>query len=195
MTSLGYKHTQEAKTKISQSHKGRELTLFHKQKLRLSKIGKPLSIEHKRKIGESNKGHIVSETTKQKIINANIGRKQTLQARINMSNAQKGKLGKLASNWQGGLNPLNKSIRGLQEYLIWRSKIFERDNWTCQTCSKKYNFCEAHHIKRLSVIIRENNITNTKEAIECNELWDLSNGVTLCRECHNLTKGVYSNFI
>ena len=27
-------------------------------------------------------------------------------------------------------------------------------------------------------------ITNYKEALECEELWNLENGLTLCKECH-----------
>jgi len=27
-----------------------------------------------------------------------------------------------------------------------------------------------------------------RQALSCDELWDLNNGVTLCEDCHNLTK-------
>ena len=69
----------------------------------------------------------------------------------------------------------------------WKSKVFERDKWTCQTCGARGCYVTAHHIKSFSKIIKENNISNILEAKKCDELWDIANGVTLCEECHKLT--------
>lgn len=39
--------------------------------------------------------------------------------------------------------------------------------------------------------MEENRITKIEEGIMCNELWDINNGVTLCKVCHkNLDKKV-----
>jgi len=91
-------------------------------------------------------------------------------------------------NWKGGIIEINKTIRGIPEYLKWRSDIFQRDNWICRTCNNIGCILNAHHIKPFHIILKENNITNIDDARECKELWDIKNGITLCEDCHNLTK-------
>jgi len=91
-------------------------------------------------------------------------------------------------NWNGGISPLRSQLYSIEEYKQWRSDVFKRDNWTCQTCGVRGVYLEAHHIKELNKIIKENNIKTKEEALNCSELWDINNGVTLCQECHNLTK-------
>lgn len=99
------------------------------------------------------------------------------------------KTGGFARNWQGGKTTVRFLIPSLYQYKIWRAKIFERDNWTCQTCRKRGCYLEAHHNKRLSIIIDEYKLKTSMDCINCKELWNINNGVTLCKDCHNLTKG------
>lgn len=87
-------------------------------------------------------------------------------------------------NWKGGVAPLNLSIRGCAKYKDWIKQVFERDKFTCNICTKVGGDLEAHHIKRFSDILSESHITLMIEAIECVELWDTSNEVTLCKHCH-----------
>lgn len=60
-------------------------------------------------------------------------------------------------------------------YRQWRSKVFERDNWTCQTCWRKSSvgdsvYLEPHHIKGWA---------------KFPELrYEVFNGITLCKDCH-----------
>ncbi len=91
-------------------------------------------------------------------------------------------------NWKGGITKLNHAIRSLLEYKKWVSHVFERDNWTCQTCHERGILLNAHHIIPFSKILINNKIKSIKDAEKCSTLWDINNGVTLCYDCHNLTK-------
>ena len=100
-----------------------------------------------------------------------------------------GKTGEDSKRWQGGKSEVRHNLASLDEYKQWRADVFKRDNWTCQTCGKRGCYLEAHHIKEVYKLIDEYNIKDSEDAIKCKELWDISNGVTLCKDCHNLTKG------
>ena len=70
-------------------------------------------------------------------------------------------------------------------YQEWRNRIFQRDKYTCRWCNAhsgngKDIYLEAHHIK------------SWKEYPELR--FDLENGLTLCQDCHNTTRGNYANF-
>ncbi|MFW6173604.1 MAG: HNH endonuclease, partial [Elusimicrobiota bacterium] len=91
-------------------------------------------------------------------------------------------------NWKGGITPVKKKFRDSPKYKKWRKEIFKRDNYTCQDCEKRGGYLEVHHIKRVYKIFEENNIKNFKEALNCKELWNKDNGITLCKECHTKTK-------
>jgi 5-methylcytosine-specific restriction endonuclease McrA len=137
-----------------------------------------------------------SEETKEKMRKAWIGRDTSkivypkrgtpsLQHRIKISAGHK----KIkVEEWKSFSTPLNILIRETDNMKQWRSDVFTRDKWTCQTCGERGVEINAHHIIELFKLIEKYNITNIPEAINCQELWDISNGVTLCEECHNLTK-------
>ena len=87
----------------------------------------------------------------------------------------KGLKGSAHPSWKGG--PKRPYCHNNWRYYEWRSRIFERDNWTCQTCGKRSKvgepvYLEAHHIKGWSKYPKLR--------------YELSNGITLCRECHKL---------
>ena len=84
--------------------------------------------------------------------------------------------------------PLIKRIRHSEKYKQWRSDVFLRDWWTCQTCKKRgHADSEAHHIKEFIIILKENNIQTFEQSMNCKELWNIDNGVTLCHDCHKIT--------
>jgi hypothetical protein len=89
---------------------------------------------------------------------------------------------------------LKLKIRNTTEYLRWRIAVIKRDNFRCQICSasikeNKAVRLEVHHAKTFNDICTDNNITSIKQALECNEMWSIDNGISLCYTCHkNLEK-------
>lgn len=116
------------------------------------------------------------------------GQTHSKKARQSIKSARTGCYGSKSHNWKGGISKINELVRNMLEYFIWRSQVFERDNWTCQTCKKRGLYLEAHHNKELNKILQDYNIKNVSQARKCKLLWDLDNGVSLCEDCHNLTK-------
>ena len=81
--------------------------------------------------------------------------------------------GKKNCNWKGGITPFNKQIRQSLEYKLWRTAVFERDNYTCIWCGKRGVILNADHIKPFS------QYPELRFAID--------NGRTLCINCHSKT--------
>lgn len=96
--------------------------------------------------------------------------------------------GKNHYNWKGGITPLNLSIRSSIKMKKWRESVFKRDNYTCQDCKKMGGRLEAHHIIPFAHILKQNQILNLRQANKCDDLWNISNGLTLCMECHRFSK-------
>jgi len=122
------------------------------------------------------------------------GDKHTKEAKEKLRQSLLGKTGSKARNWKGGITDLTRCIHSLDKYKQWRMKVFLRDNFTCQFCGARSHvglgksvYLEPHHIKSLKEIIKDNKIKNSADAIKCKELWDINNGITLCKECHKLT--------
>ena len=84
--------------------------------------------------------------------------------------------------WKGGSTKLNKSIRLMTENRKWQKEVKKRDK-NCQHCGSKKEL-EAHHIIPIVMLFEKYKITNRDEARNCPELWDIKNGLTLCRRCH-----------
>ena len=88
-------------------------------------------------------------------------------------------IGKGASNWnwRGGITAESTRVRNSTEYRKWREQVFRRDSYTCQTCGARCGNgkdvkLNAHHIKPFA---------RYKEL-----RLDISNGLTLCKPCHDL---------
>lgn len=140
------------------------------------------------KIGENHKTGIPkSEETKKKISEAN--------KRYWSNNKDKAKeRGLKQSKNSNRKSELGVLIRTSLKYKEWVKQVFERDNYTCQECGdrsskEKHIYLNAHHIKPLSLIMFENNLTTNdfdtlQKAFIIDELWDINNGKTLCIDCH-----------
>ena len=146
-------------------------------------------------------GHKHSEETKKKMSLSGkgkhkywLGKKLPIEVRIKMSEARKGEKNHL---WRGGITKLRLQIRNSFQYRQWINEVFIKDNFTCKECNKRGGRLSAHHIKSFSSILSENTIQTLDEAIKCNELWNIDNGMTLCKPCHIKTpnygrKSVYA---
>ena len=89
--------------------------------------------------------------------------------------------------YKDGISMIYDLIRGNAKYFTWRSDIFKRDNYTCQLCgSKKGGNFQAHHIIQISKMLQYYEIITLKEALECEALWNINNGITLCKKCHKI---------
>jgi 5-methylcytosine-specific restriction endonuclease McrA len=164
--------------------------------------GSTIPEERKERISRSNKKKVktpehikkISKTLKEKGIskgedNPFYGKRHTLESRKKISKKRKSKHGmdKTHPLWDEIITPLRYRIRQLTQYKEWRKTIFERDKYTCQQCLTKGDsvFLNVHHVhKSFSTIIMENQISSIEDAISCNDLWDIHNGITLCRDCH-----------
>lgn len=172
----GYKRTKEHNRKISISCKGKVLSDETKAKISIGRkgkkpmLGKRHSEETKKKMSRDRMGNKYS-----------LGYKHSMESRVKMSKSHKGEKSYL---WKGGITPFAKKIRHTLEYRQWRSDVFTRDSFACQECNEKGVYLEAHHIKSFAQIIKENKIKTIEQAISCQELWNINNGITYCKDCH-----------
>ena len=116
--------------------------------------------------------------------NPNFGKTFSEEYVKKLSDSHKGKTGSMASNWQGGITPLNAAIRECPKYKEWVEAVFKRDNYTCQISGAKGGHLEAHHIIRFAVLIKRHKIKTLEQSLLCDALWDVSNGITVEREIH-----------
>lgn len=82
---------------------------------------------------------------------------------------------------------LGTAIRQTEKYAQWRFAVFQRDGFKCVWCNDCIKAINADHIKKFAFILKENKIKSVEEALQCSELWDISNGRTLCVQCHKQT--------
>jgi hypothetical protein len=91
--------------------------------------------------------------------------------------------------WKGGITPLAEKVRKSVLCVQWKQQCFLRDNFVCQKCGQVGGDLEVHHKKRFSVLLQEA-ITHLPLFTPCDAamiytpLWDIKNGITLCRKCH-----------
>lgn len=116
------------------------------------------------------------------------GKKRSEKDKKKMRMAKLNKKGPGTNNWRGGITPVRERVRKMMEYILWRSDVYTRDDFTCQLCGiRGSDLAVDHYPKMFAEILDENRITSLKEARECAELWNLNNGRTLCLPCHRET--------
>lgn len=95
--------------------------------------------------------------------------------------------------WRGGRTVLNQRLRNLFQYRQWRSDVFTRDDFTCVWCGDRQGGnLQADHIIPVVQLIADYGLKTIEEAINCEALWDINNGRTLCIPCHKKTS-TYGN--
>jgi hypothetical protein len=84
---------------------------------------------------------------------------------------------------------LKLKIRNTTKYLNWRLSILKRDNFICKIChtsvkDNKHLRLEVHHPRAFDDICNECKISTIEQALECKELWNVNNGISVCYRCH-----------
>jgi 5-methylcytosine-specific restriction endonuclease McrA len=151
---------------------GRIFTEKHKQNLKLTRAKQVFSLESIKKRNEA-----MSKTSK--------GKHYSIKTEFKKGQCS----GKNNSAWKGGLTPILTKIRQSSIYKLWRQDVFIRDDFTCKECDKKGGELEAHHRKPFYKLIEEVKtylpLLNLYDgAMLYTPLWDLDNGITLCKKCH-----------
>ena len=199
---FGRKKSEETRLRMSIAQKSlkKKLSNETKSKLRLANLGKKITESVRTKISKglkgikrspetiakmciAQKGRICTEQQKERQRAAMLGKKHSEETKNKMSLMRQGEN---SANWKGGITPLYLHIRHHFNMGEWISKCFYRDNFTCQECGVRGGKLNCHHVKYFSEIVEEYSIENIEDALKCSELWDINNGVTLCRECHIL---------
>lgn len=75
-------------------------------------------------------------------------------------------------SWKGGVSTESEKMRKSNLSKEWRKNVFTRDKYTCVECGYKGKNLHPHHIKSFSEFSEER--------------FNISNGMTLCGECHRL---------
>lgn len=182
MTTLGFKYSEESRKRMSIAQMGRKHSEETKQKIR----NRVFSMETRRNMSEAAKGRIVSLETRLKIGKAHTGMKRSAETKRKVAEAQKyisletrmkkrlAQLGSKGSNWKGGVSAINERIRNSFEYKLWRDSVLKRDNYMCTIGGKAHGRkLHADHIKPFSLFPDLRFV--------------LSNGRTLCVDCHKKT--------
>ena len=95
----------------------------------------------------------------------------------------------------------NLALRKCLKYKEWRLAVFTRDNFKCIKDGSKRQL-EANHKISFAKLLKQYDIKSLEEAYDCEALWDIDNGETLCHDCHKNTSnykgkghGAYDNSI
>jgi 5-methylcytosine-specific restriction endonuclease McrA len=75
-------------------------------------------------------------------------------------------------------------LRASVRWKEWRRAVFERDRYTCQECGRVGVYLESHHIIPVRTL-----------GLDSPLLFEITNGITLCRPCHTKTMRKELNFV
>ena len=101
--------------------------------------------------------------------------------------------------YRGGVTHLRALIRNSKAYKGWKELVYQRDRYRCQKCNVlgTHKTLECHHIgKEFAELLQDFILLYSKYSLPKDEqrllelsqcyapLWRISQGQTLCRECH-----------
>jgi 5-methylcytosine-specific restriction endonuclease McrA len=163
----GFRISPEQREAISAKLKGRKLPEEHKAKIKAwaqankDKCTPPP--EHWEKLRGLYKGKPFS--------GASFSHKGRIQSADERARRRKTAVrGTAHHNYVHGLSKQHQKERNCTENIRWRKACLERDNFTCQDCGARDVQLTVHHIKPFA---------------KFKELrFEVSNGITLCEECH-----------
>jgi len=129
---------------------------------------------------------ILSDCAKKRIgpKSPRFGVQLTQETKDKIANSLKGRYrGRLNPKWkEDAIHRWRASFHHTYEYKSWRKQVFQRDGYSCKACGKPSNGdIQAHHIQPLEF---------SPELI-----FDVANGITLCRKCHRSIKGKEIQFV
>jgi len=127
-----------------------------------------------------------TESHKEKI--KNIMKKWCEEHREKVIERGKNSRGENHYNWKGGNERIAVVIRTMTETDRWKKDILKRDE-VCKKCGTALDL-EVHHIIAISELVEKYEIETVEDARKCDLLWDVKNGVVLCRKCHCEEHGI-----
>lgn len=126
-------------------------------------LGRIFSAETRSRLSAKAKGRVISRQTIEKALRTKLERGTLLK-------------GERHPRWKGG-RPWERFRR--PEYLRWRQAVLDRDRYRCQDCGRQ---CRKHE-KGLAA----HHLRSYKDHPDLR--YDVANGLTLCRDCHNARHG------
>jgi len=172
----GMHHTEEWKHRMRLAHLGKRLP-EEQRKNQIETLRKywathkrVISEKLREKMKEGHKKYYLTEEGKahrKRFIYSGIGRKPSKETRKKLSESHKGKN---HWNWQGGISRERERVKNTSAYKEWRLMVFGRDNYTCQKCGDRGVYLHAHHVLPFAQFPESR--------------FDVSNGLTLCINCH-----------
>ena len=135
----------------------------------------------------------ISQQTREKMRMAKLGRKLPQTHKDNISKGVSKHLPRTAYKARfphlTDIILIAKQIRQSAKYRQWAKQIVQQDKCICQICQTKKRL-EAHHIVDFLSIINEvrygyiDRKITYKRALKYIFLWDIHNGITVCKRCH-----------
>ncbi len=165
---MTYKHTIEAKKKISENNArywlGKKRSKETIEKVRLANTGRVYKNRRRPNFNKPNIGWF-----RKGLLPWNKGTKGLVKRNSGCFTSKR-MSGKNNPSWKGGITPFMHLLRKSDAYKLWRKSVLSRCNYTCYDCGVRGGKLEAHHIMsfRKYPLLR----------------FSVENGVALCVSCH-----------